>query len=212
MTTTNQNTNSIYSVHWYPNEFPKQHDLVIVKLTKVDEMGIWVELLEYASKEGMIPIGQYTTRKMRRVPKSVKVGKIDTALVSRVDVEKENMDLTRQSLKEEDIKMAQKRFADYKSLMSLILYVSEHVKGQTFKELVEKIAYPLHETFGNAYIGLQKSYNDPQIINQLSLPDEVKDTLREEVDKMFKPTEGRIHGWFEHFIRFFSESIFKFIW
>ena len=82
----------IYTVPWYPNEYPSEHDAVLVKLTKTDEMGIWVTLLEYGSKEGMIPLGQYTTRRTRRIPKNVKVGKIDVALVSLVDAEKGNMD------------------------------------------------------------------------------------------------------------------------
>ncbi|OHT11034.1 Eukaryotic translation initiation factor 2 alpha subunit family protein [Tritrichomonas foetus] len=194
MTTQN---NSIYTVHWYPNEYPKEHEPVIVRLTRVDEMGIWVELLEYASKEGMIPLGQYTTRKTRRVPKNVKVGKVDTALVSQVDSEKGNMDLTRQGLKEEDIENAQKRFNDYKNLMNLIQYLCSKVNDAPFPDLVRQIVYPLHEKYGNAYIALQKSYHQPEIVADLQLSPEIQKVLTEQVQKMFTPTEVRIHGLFE---------------
>ena len=193
----------IYTVPWYPNEFPKEHEAVTVLLDRVDEMGIWVKLLEYASKEGMIPLGQYTTRKTRRVPKNVKVGKIDTALVSQVDTEKGNMDLTRQGLKENEIEAAQKKFSDYKSLMNMLLYVSKMISGNDEKaqmqlqDLVTQIVYPLHEKYENAYIALQKSYKKKEILDELNLNENVKKILSEQIEKMFTPTEVRIHGLFE---------------
>lgn len=203
-------SNAIYTVPWYPNEYPNELDAVMVRLTRVDELGIWVELLEYASKEGMIPLGQYTTRKTRRVPKNVKVGKIDTALVSRVDTEQKSMDLTRQGIKPEDIKAAEKRFADYKNFVSLVHYISTKYKELSFPELVQKIVYPLHEkaadymqqhsdanTPENAYTFLLKSIRQPELIDELGLPDTVRELLVEQLKKMSTPTEVRIHGLFE---------------
>ncbi|KAK8876219.1 hypothetical protein M9Y10_006410 [Tritrichomonas musculus] len=205
-------SNIIYTVPWYPNEYPKEHDAVIVRLTRVDELGIWVELLEYASKEGMIPIGQYTTRKTRRVPKNVKVGKIAVALVSRVDAEQKSMDLTRQGIKPEDIKDAEKRFSDYKNFVSLLYYVSTKVETVPFPELVQKIVYPLHEKSvalmqqqededhqiaENAYTLLLKSVRQPELLNGLEIPDQVKEVLFDQLKKISTPTEVRIHGLFE---------------
>ena len=204
------NSYDIYSVPWYPNEYPNTGDAVIVRLTRVDELGIWVELLEYASKEGMIPLGQYTTRKTRRVPKNVKVGKIATALVSCVDADQKSMDLTRQGIKPEDIEAAEKRYSDYKNLISLIGYVSTKDKTYSFIELVQKISYPLHEKAAefmshnpdlkpaeNAYTFLLKSFHQPEIIDSLNLPDSIKELLSEQLKKMSTPTEVRIHGLFE---------------
>lgn len=186
---------SIYSVNWYPNSFPHEHDAVTVKITRVDELGIWVQLLEYGCKEGMIPLGQFTTRKTRRIPKNVKVGKIDTALVSQVDEEKGNMDLTRQGLKEEDINSAEKRFNDYKSLMSLLAYVA----GDTIplEELVAKVSYKLQDQYENAYAALQSSNINPEILNSLDITDEVRESIREQIKRMFTPQEVRIHSTFE---------------
>lgn len=203
-------SNVIYTVPWYPNEYPNERDAVMVRLTRVDELGIWVELLEYASKEGMIPLGQYTTRKTRRVPKNVKVGKIDTAIVSRVDAEQKSMDLTRQGIKPEEIKEAEKRFADYKNFVSLLQYVSKEVDSISFPDLVQKIVYPLHEKAlafmqqhpnvnppENAYTFLLKSIRQPDTMDELNLPDKVKKILLEQLKKMSTPTEVRIHGLFE---------------
>ena len=194
----------IYTIPWYPNEYPSEHEAVVVKLTKTDEMGVWVTLLEYGSKEGMIPLGLYTTRRTRRIPKNVKVGKVDVALVSLVDAEKGNMDLTRQSLKEEDIEKAKKRYSDYKNLMSLLLFVADKTKDVSFEELVHAVAYPLHEQYGNAYQALQMSFHDNTIIEKLEVSDNVKEILKHEVQKMFTPQPVRIHCVFEAQVRAFS--------
>ncbi|KAH0789680.1 translation initiation factor 2 subunit 1 [Histomonas meleagridis] len=187
----------IHSVPWYPNEYPEENEAVTVQLTRVDEMGIWVELLEYASKEGMIPLGQYTTRKTRKIPKNVKVGKIDVALVIKVDMGSATMDLSRQGLKEEEKQAAEKRYADYKNLMSLISHLAKQHTEMSFQDLVQRIAYPLHTKYGNAYTALQKSYHNPAIIDDLDILDVYKKLLKEQVQKMFTPKEVRIHSLFE---------------
>ena len=189
-------TPSIYTVNWYPKEFPEQHETVVVKITRVDELGIWVHLLEYGLKEGMIPLGQFTTRKSRKVPKTVKVGKVDTAIISQVDEEKGNMDLTRQGLKEEDIEIAQKRFNDYKNLMSLLAYTASD-KNIPLEDLVKSVSYPLHKEYGNAYQALQSSNTKPEIIDKLDIDQGVKDSLRTQIQRMFTPQELRIHSTFE---------------
>jgi translation initiation factor 2 subunit 1 len=187
---------NIHSVNWYPEEFPEPHDIVTVRITRVDELGIWVQLLEYSCKEGMIPIGQFTTRKTRKVPMNVKVGKIDTAIISQVDKEKGNMDLTRQGLKEEDIEEAERRYNDYKSLMNLLAYTAAE-NNQTLQELVKNVSYPLHIANGNAYVALQASNSKPEIIDTLNVIPEVKESLRTQIQRMFTQQELRIHSTFE---------------
>ena len=186
----------IFKVNWYPRDFPKEQEAVAVKLTRVDDMGIWVELKQYGSKEGMIPLGQYTTRRSRRVPKSVKVGKLDVALVSQVDEEKGNMDLTRQGLKEEDIKNALKLYEDYRSLMMLLAYTSTET-NIPLEELAAKVSYPLHEQTGNAYIALHNSNTKPEIIDNLDVPQSVKESLKLQIQRQFTPQDVRIHSTFE---------------
>lgn len=191
------NPSEIYKVPWYPNEFPEMQEAVYAKLTKVDELGIMVQLPEYGNKEGMIPMGQYTTRRSRRLPKNVKIGKVVVALVSGVDAEKGNMDLTRQGLKDEVQEACQKRFEDYRNLMNLLYFVSTKEDAIPFPQLVAQVAYPLHIKYGNAYRALQKSGIDSTIIDELEISDEVKELMRREIQKMFKPQTARIHCQFE---------------
>jgi translation initiation factor 2 alpha subunit (eIF-2alpha) len=64
------------------------------------------------------------------------------------------MDLTCHGLKEEDIQSAEKIYNEYKSLMSLLYYVSKETQFP-FQTLYLTISYPLHQKYGNGYLALQ---------------------------------------------------------
>ena len=194
-----ESNSEIYHVNWYPSELPEKHEPVTVQITRVDEMGIWVKLLEYSSKEGMIPIGQFTQRKTHNVPKEIRIGKITVGLISQVDQTTGNMDLTRQGLKDNEITAQEKKFNEYKNLMNLLNYLStrQELGCPALKYLTEKISYTLQEEYTSAYSAIQSSYKDPSIVNKLDIAQTIKDELLRQVQRMFKPQETRIHALFE---------------
>jgi translation initiation factor 2 subunit 1 len=186
----------IYTVPWYPSEYPSQQEAVTVRVVRVDEMGIWVELLEYACKEGLIPLGLYTTRRTRRVTKTVKVGKLDVAVVSQVDQSKGNMDLSRQGLKEQDIEDANKRYADTRSFMNAMTHISAS-SDFPFPDLVRAVAYPLIERFKSAFDGLHHCYEDPSLIEGFDISPAAKKAFTDHITKLFTPQEVRVQAQFE---------------
>lgn len=185
----------IFGVHWYPNEYPNVHDTVTVRVVAADEMGVWVKLLEYGSKEGMIPPGQYTTVRTRRNP-NIKVGKREVALVGSVDAQKENMDLTRQGLKDDDVEMASKKFNDQKNVMSMLNWLSQKFKI-SLDELARKVSDPLHIKYGSAYSALCSSFKDKSILESVDIPAEVKEALLLRVKRVTTPQTIRMRATFE---------------
>lgn len=190
------NQQAIYAINWYPNKFPENEETVMVEYTEINQMGVWVKLLQYGSQVGMIPIGYLTTRKSRNVPKNMKVGTQQIAIVQKVDEEKGNMDLTRQGLKDDDSKAAEKKFNDYKSLMNLLNYVA-YETHHPLQQLVETVAYPLHKKHGNAYLALQNSYKDSEILENLDCPEDALDLIQKQLSRTSVPQEERFHAEFE---------------
>jgi translation initiation factor 2 subunit 1 len=186
----------IHTISWYPSEYPSEQDVVTIRLTRVDEMGIWVELLEYARKEGMIPLGLYTTRRTRRLPKNVKVGKMDVAVVSQVDRQLGNMDLTRQGLKDQDIEEANKRYQETQKFMKAMQQVSKNSQFP-FPALVRTVAYPLIQKFKTGLDVLHHCYENPALIDEFEISDGVKTAFRDHVKKMFTPQDVRVQAQFE---------------
>ena len=72
----------------YEQEFPDIDEPVMVKVRSVAEMGAYVSLLEYNNIEGMILLSELSRRRIRSIPKLIRVGRNEVVVVLRVDEEK----------------------------------------------------------------------------------------------------------------------------
>lgn len=95
---------------FYEKQFPESDDLVMIKIMKVEEVGAYVNLLEYNNIEGMILSSEYTRKRTRSVSRLIKVGKEECVMVLRVDTDKGYIDLSRRKAKIEEAKICEKKF------------------------------------------------------------------------------------------------------
>ena len=192
----NTSEDIIYSFNWYPNELPKKDDIVIVRKVSIDEMGAWVDLLEYGCKRGFIPL--LCAGKRHKIgERKIKMGELALSTVFQIDYEKKNIDLKHYSVKDEHVKNAEKRFYDYRKLLKFLYHISLKNENIQYQDLLKQIVYPLHEKYGNAYQALLKSHEQPEIINKLSIPNDIKNCIFEKVETIFNQSKIRIFGLFE---------------
>ena len=57
-------------------------------ILRIDNIGVYVSLLEYNEIQGFSPASELSRRRIRSIPKLVQVGKIEPSVVTRVDEEK----------------------------------------------------------------------------------------------------------------------------
>ena len=57
-------------------------------VVRIDNIGVYVSLLEYNDVQGFIPASELSRRRIRSIPKLVQIGKIEPSVVTRVDEEK----------------------------------------------------------------------------------------------------------------------------
>lgn len=192
----NKSEDIIYNFNWYPNELPKKDDVVIVRKVCIDELGAWVDLLEYGCKRGFIPLScPEQCRKLGE--RKIKMGKIALSTVLRVDYEKNNIDLKHYSVKDENVKNAEKRFYNYRKLLKFLYQISLKDENIQYHDLLKKVVYPLHEKYGNAYQAFLKSYKQPEIVNKLEIPKNIKNFIFEKVEKVFNQSKIKILALFE---------------
>ena len=98
---------------FYKNHLPDVEELVMVNVAKVEELSVYVNLLEYNDIQGlfvrkiflvfsyvdkfclgMILLSELSRRRIRSINKLVRVGKDEVVVVTRVDREKGNADTT----------------------------------------------------------------------------------------------------------------------
>jgi len=76
----------IFKVPWHKEEFPKVDSIVIGVVSKVDDSGAEVKILDYESKRGFIAFDELSKKRVYNIRSILKVGDIKLLLVLNVDV------------------------------------------------------------------------------------------------------------------------------
>lgn len=82
-------------------------------------------MLEYDHVEGMIPLTELSNRRIRSFHKLIKVGRIETAIVLRVDKEKGYIDLSKRRVAPEEIAKCNQRWNKSKAVDSIMRRVAK---------------------------------------------------------------------------------------
>jgi len=104
-------------------EYPKLNDVVVCKITKITDFGVFANILEFDDIEGFIHISQVSSTWIKNIHNHVKIGQIKAAKVLKVDEEKKHIDLSFSRVTAADEK---RKISDYRlflraqSLMEVI--------------------------------------------------------------------------------------------
>lgn len=82
------NSKEATKCRFYESVFPVADEFVVVKTTRISEMGAYAELLEYDFVEGMMLYPEIGRRKTRPKHTLFKLGRMEVVRVIRVDKEK----------------------------------------------------------------------------------------------------------------------------
>ena len=134
----------------YKNQYPEVEDLVIVRVKSVQEMGAYVELMEYDGIEGMILLSELSRRRIRSINKLIRVGKQEVVVVLRVDKEKGYIDLSKRRVSPEDIAACEEKYNKSKTVHSILRNVSE-TQNVKLQQLYEQFGWDLYTKYGHAY-------------------------------------------------------------
>lgn len=164
---------------FYEEKLPKVNEIVITKVTRLDQMGVYCKLVEYGDIEGYIPTPELSQVRVRKINHITKIGKQEIAVVLRVDKEKgfylissfihkDNnsllnflfilgyIDLSKRKVENHELQKANDRYTKSK-VVNAILNSIQTDKGINISELYEKIAWPLARTYGSAYDAFKKA-------------------------------------------------------
>lgn len=140
-------TNSAKGVvtRYYANNLPAVGDFVWVKVMDVNETSATVQLLEYANHEGMIPYTEFTRLRIRSVGKVIKVGRVETAQVLRVDVSKGYIDLSKKQVTRDEHRACEGRYVKARDVHSIVCHAADECKIPR-AEAVQMVSWPLYSS------------------------------------------------------------------
>ncbi|CAF1160720.1 unnamed protein product [Rotaria magnacalcarata] len=178
---------------FYKNNFPETEDLVMVNVTEIEEMGVYVNLLEYNNRQGMILLTELSRRRIRSINKLIRVGRNEVVVVVRVDRDKGYIDLSKRRVSPEDISKCEEKFVRGKTVNSILRHTAEVLGIKTneeFEELYEKTAWFYDEKCkrpGAAYDIFVRAVSDEHELNDCQVDENTKKILINNIRRRLTP-------------------------
>lgn len=114
---------------FYKNEFPKEDEVVMGRVIRVDQVtGAYVQLLEYNNIEALIMFSEFTRKRARSVHRLVKVGKKEALIVTKVDEERGFIDLSKKRVTPEDWKACDDKYNKHLKVHNIMKQTAAHLE------------------------------------------------------------------------------------
>ncbi len=161
---------------------PTPGQLVLCTVKKISQFAAWCVLDEYNGAEGMIHVSEVAGKWIHDIKKYVKMEKQYVAKVIRVENGSINLSLKRVSKSQERSKWNE--FRQEQRAEGILKIIAKELKID-LNEAYEKIGYPLKEQFGDLYSGFEEIKKTPEIMEELNIPQKMREGLLKIIEKSF---------------------------
>lgn len=176
------------SCRMYEGRLPEIDEVVMVEIKSIADsaMGVYVSLLEYDNIGGLILTAELSRRRIRSINQLVRVGRIEPAMVLRVDKDKGYIDLSKRRVDAEDAARCAVRYNKSKAVHSIVRNVAQAL-GRDLEQTYRATAWPLYATHGHAFDAFQRAAVQPAVLGALNLDPELDDALMKDVRRRMTP-------------------------
>ena len=136
-------------------EIPERGDVVICKITKVMNYGVFAELLEYDNQKGFVHISEVASRWVKNIRNFAKEGQMRAAKVISISPAKNQIDL---SLTKVSPNLQRLKIEEYKQLIrnTKLIELLATNEEKEFDEVWDDVAEPLLQEYETLYDAFQK--------------------------------------------------------
>lgn len=125
-----------------PSTFPNINDVTMIIPTKITDMGIYVQLIEYNNIDGFIPFSELSKFKIRSVNKVIKIGKKIPAIVLSID-SKNFITLSKKIITPNEISDCEKNYKTLKFVYDLVTFFVRKLEKENHKIMSIDNAYEI---------------------------------------------------------------------
>jgi len=143
----------------------------------------------------MILLSELSRRRIRSIPKLIRVGRTEVAVVLRVDKEKGYIDLSKRRVSQEDISKCENKFNQSKTVHSIMRHVSETCKVPLIK-LYTSFGWDLYKEHGHAYEAFKKIVQNDDLLEKYEskMDPKVKAALLKSIKRRMTPKPVKIRA------------------
>ncbi|KAK2196781.1 bifunctional Translation initiation factor 2 [Babesia duncani] len=189
---TSSNKSNLGDCRFYEQKFPKPEELVMVKVNRIEAQGVYVSLLEYDDREGLILLSELSKRRYRSINKLVKIGRHEVVLVLRVDPVKGYIDLSKRRVSPEDVVRCEEKFSKSKKVHKTVRHIAQK-HGISVEELNSKCIWPLYSKYPHALDALKEAaINVDNVFKDIDICPQVIDSLLKDIQLRLTPQALRL--------------------
>lgn len=172
---------------YHEQEFPSEGEIVIGRISKVAELGVFIEMTEYDNLEGLIVVGELTRKRINNANKAVKTGKVEVAMVSRVDRKKRYIDLSRIKVSGEERSMCFQAHYKNKVAHNTMITIAQKLDLDLL-DLYKNFGWPKARKYGALYNYFVEVLNNPSLVSG----NEFEDAILEGIKLRFKVNKVKV--------------------
>jgi translation initiation factor 2 subunit 1 len=174
--------------------WPEESDLVVCTVKKVTDFGAFVELDEYAKKEGLIHISEVASGWVKYIRDHVREGQKIVCKVLYVDTAKHHIDLSLKDVNEHQRREKIQEWKNEQKAEKWIQYVAKTTK--TEQEILNKLIELIYVKFGSVYSAFEKSRaNGISALTDLGISKEFAEAIKKVAEENLKKPQVEIAGY-----------------
>lgn len=162
---------------YHEQEFPNEGEIVIGRISKVADLGVFIEMLEYNNLEGLIVVGELTRKRINSAQKTVKTGKIEVAIVSRVDRKKRYVDLSRIKVSNHERVQCLQAHHRNKAAHNTMITIAQKLNTDLLG-LYKKFGWPKAREYSSLYNYFVEVQNKPELVAGFEFEKEILESIR----------------------------------
>src|SRR3990170_2417501 len=172
--------------------WPEEGELVVCSVKKVTDFGAFVELDEYAKKEGLIHISEVASGWVKYIRDHVREGQKIVCKVLYVDTVKHHIDLSLKDVNEHQRREKIQEWKNEQKAEKWIQYVARSTKLD--QEKLGKLINLFYEKFGNVYSAFEKSRMSGALID-IGVSKEIAEMIKKVAEENLKKPQVEIAGY-----------------
>ncbi len=176
--------------------WPEEGDFVVCTVKRVTDFGAFVELDEYARKEGLIHISDVASGWVKYIRDHVREGQKIVCRVLNVDQVKHHIDLSLKDVNEHQRREKIQQWKNEQKAEKWIQYVAKTTK--TGKEDLNKLIDRFYEKFGSVYAAFEKSrFEEIAVLTKIGVSKEIAETIAKVANENLKKPQVEISGYID---------------
>jgi len=161
---------------------PEFGELVICNVKKISPFAAWCNLEEYADVEGMIHISEVAGKWVRDIKQFVKLNKQYVAKVTRIDREKNSVNLSLKRVSRSDEKNKWNVYRKGQRAEKILEQVGKEL-NKSLEQIYTEIGFSLQEKFGELFVAFEEIKKNPDVLQKSDFPEAWKKILIAVIEK-----------------------------